>query len=66
MLVAYTEAACRFVDLPDHFCWMLIWRLRNSKELMTILEELDALVDRKLLNDMYRMATSEKTLVLVC
>ena len=27
---------------------------------MTILEELDALVDRKLLNDMYRMATSEK------
>ena len=39
---------------------MLIWRLRNSNELMTTLEELDALVDRKLLNDMYRMATSEK------
>ena len=39
---------------------MLIWRLRNSKELITILEELDALVDRKLLNEMYRMATSEK------
>ena len=43
-----------------NFCWMLIWRLRNSKELITILEELDALVDRKVLNDMYRMATSEK------
>ena len=43
-----------------NFCWMLIWRLRNSKELLTILEELDALVDRKVLNDMYRMATSEK------
>ena len=43
-----------------NFCWMLIWRLRNSKELITILEELDALADRKLLNDMYRIATSEK------
>ena len=43
-----------------NFCWMLIWRLRNSKELITILEELDALVDRKLLNEMYRIATSEK------
>ena len=43
-----------------NFCWMLIWRLRNSKELVTILEELDALVDRKLLNEMYRIATSEK------
>ena len=44
-----------------NFCWMLIWRLRNSKELITILEELDALVDRKLLNEMYRIATSENT-----
>ena len=44
-----------------NFCWMLIWRLRNSNELITILEELDALVDRKLLNEMYRIATSENT-----
>ena len=43
-----------------NFCWMLIWRLRNSKELITIVEGLDALVDHKLLNDMYRSATSEK------
>ena len=43
-----------------NFCWMLIWRLRNSKELLSILEEMDALVDRKLLNEMYNMATSEK------
>ena len=43
-----------------NFCWMLIWRLRNSKELLSILEEMDALVDRKLLNEMYSMATSEK------
>ena len=51
-----------------NFCWMLIWRLRNSKELLTILEELDALVDRKLLNEMYRMATNENTAfgVLIC
>ena len=41
-------------------CWMLIWRLRNSKELLSILEEMDALVDRTLLNEMYSMATSEK------
>ena len=48
-----------------NFCWMLIWRLRNSKELITILEELDALVDRKLLNEMYRIATSYKHSFLV-
>ena len=45
-----------------NFCWMLIWRLRNSKELLSILEEMDALVDRKLLNEMYSMATSENIL----
>ena len=39
---------------------MPIWRLRNAKELSTILEELDALVDRKLLHEMYHIATSEE------
>ena len=43
-----------------NFCWMLIWRLRNSKELISILEELDALHDRKILMQMYMLATSEK------
>ena len=43
-----------------NFCYILCWRLRNSKELSTIVEELDALVDRKLLHEMYQMATSEK------
>ena len=43
-----------------NFCWMLIWRLRNPKELFIILEELDELVDRKLLNEMYRIATNDK------
>ena len=43
-----------------NFCLMLIWRLRNSKELSTILEELDAIVPRKLLQEMYQIATSEK------
>ena len=42
-----------------NFCWMLIWRLRNSKELETIVSELDALVDRKLLHEMYKIATAE-------
>ena len=39
---------------------MCVWRLRHAKELSTILEELDALVDRKLLHEMYQIATSEK------
>ena len=43
-----------------NFCWMLIWRLRNNKELQSILEELDALMDRRILLQMYNMATAEK------
>ena len=43
-----------------NFCWMLIWRLRNSKELLSILEELDALHDKKVLMQMYKLATAEK------
>ena len=39
---------------------MLIWRIRNSKELISILEELDALHDRKILMQMYMLATAEK------
>ena len=39
---------------------MMIWRLRNSKELISILEELDALHDRKILMQMYMLATQEK------
>ena len=39
---------------------MLIWRMRNSKELETIIEELDAIVPRKQLHEMYKIATSEK------
>ena len=34
--------------------------MRSPKELSTIVEELDALVDRKLLHEMYQIATSEK------
>ena len=51
-----------------NFCWMLFWRLRNSKELLPILEEMDAPGDRKLLNEMYNMATSENILfgILIC
>ena len=42
-----------------NFCWMLVWRLRNNKELQTIIEELDALMDKRLLLQMYNMATAE-------
>ena len=43
-----------------NFCWMLVWRLRNSKELISILEELDALHDRRVLMQMYNLATQDK------
>ena len=39
---------------------MRIWRLRNSKELQTIIEELDAITDKNTLMDMYRLATNTK------
>ena len=42
-------------------CWLMTWRLRKSKEHNTVLEELDALVGRKLLHEMYQIATSENT-----
>ena len=37
---------------------MLIWRLRNNKELQSITEELDAFMDKRLLLHMYNMATA--------
>ena len=43
-----------------NFCWLLIWRMRNAKELAAISEELDALVDHATLMEMYRMATADK------
>ena len=40
-----------------NFCWMLVWRLRSAKERDALLEELDALLDRKVLLKMYLTAT---------
>ena len=39
---------------------MLIWRLRSAKEREQILEELDALMDRRVLLQLYMRATNEK------
>ena len=39
---------------------MLIWRLRSAKEREQILEELDALMDRRVLLQLYNRATDEK------
>ena len=39
---------------------MLIWRLRSAKEREQILEELDALMDRRVLMQLYKRATDEK------
>ena len=39
---------------------MLIWRMRNATELSAIIEELDALVPRTQLLQMYHMATADK------
>ena len=38
----------------------MIWRLRSAKERDQILEELDALMDRKILLQLYLTATAEK------
>ena len=46
--------------IRTNLCWLLVWRLRNSKELIGILEELDALYDRKVLMAMYQLATANK------
>ena len=46
--------------MRTNLCWLLVWRLRNSKELTDILEELDALHDRKVLMAMYQLVTSKK------
>ncbi len=43
-----------------NYCWMLIWRLRSAKEREQILEELDALMDRRVLLQLYMRATDEK------
>ena len=43
-----------------NFCFVIVWRLRNSKELISILEELDALHDRRVLMQMYQLATQDK------
>ena len=40
-----------------NFCWMLIWRIRNTKELSTLMEELSAILPIKTLHQMYKMAT---------
>ena len=42
-----------------NFCFLLVWRLRSRIELDQLLEELDALVDRKILMGMYLEATRE-------
>ena len=41
-------------------CWYMVWALRNSTERDAILEELDAVHERKILMSMYKLATSAK------
>ena len=43
-----------------NFCWMLVWKLRSAKERDQLLEELDALLPRKVLMQMYLKGTEEK------
>ena len=43
-----------------NFCWVLCWRLRSAVEREQILTELDALLPRKTLMQMYSVATAEK------
>ena len=50
-------------NMSTNLCWLLVRRLRNSKELIGILEKLDALHDRKVLMAMYQLATSKTRLL---
>ena len=43
-----------------NYCWCLIWRLRSAKERDQILEELDALMDRRVLMQLYNRGTNQK------
>ena len=43
-----------------NFCWMLVWRMRNAKELSSLMEELSAILPIKTLHQMYKMATQNK------
>ena len=43
-----------------NFCWILCWRLRSTVERDQLLGELNALLDKKVLMQMYLPATSEK------
>jgi len=39
---------------------MMVWRLRNAKELNSLMEELSAILPIKTLHQMYKMATQNK------
>ena len=43
-----------------NFCWMLVWRMRNARELSSLMEELSAILPIKTLHQMYKMATQNK------
>ena len=42
-----------------NFRFMCVWRLRNAKEIQSLMEELSALYPVKVLQEMYEMATDE-------
>ena len=42
-----------------NFRFMCVWRLRNAKEIQSLMEELSALYPTKVLQEMYEMATDE-------
>ena len=46
--------------IRTNFCWVLCWRLRSAVERDQLLGELDALLDKKVLMQMYLTATAEK------
>ncbi len=42
-----------------NFRFMCVWRLRNAKEIQSLMEELSALYPVKVLQETYEMATEE-------
>ena len=48
------------LTIRTNFCCVLCWRLRSAVERDQLLGELDALLDKKVLMQMYLTATAEK------
>ena len=60
LLVINPKLKVLSLAIRTNFCWVLCWRLRSAVERDQLLGELDALLDKKVLIQLYLTATAEK------